>query len=68
MSSRTGKWAYALVEYDLAGELLKFTRGQIVADFIVERRINDEHDLEVSCITCTPWELYFDGLVCDDGQ
>ena len=68
MSGRTGKWVYALVEYDLAGELLKFTRGQIVADFIVEHRINDEHDLEVRCITCTPWELYFDGLVCDDGQ
>ena len=57
-----------LVEYDLACEPLKSMRGQIVADFIVEHRINDKHDLEVSYITCTPWRLYFDGSVCDDGQ
>ena len=43
-------------------------RGQIIADFIVEHRINDKHDLEVGYITCTTWKLYFDGSVCDDGQ
>ena len=43
-------------------------RGQIIADFIVEHRINDKHDLEIGYITCTPWKLYFDGSVCDDGQ
>jgi hypothetical protein len=31
------------------------------SDFIVEHRINDEHDWEVRYITCTPWKLYFDG-------
>ena len=41
---------------------------QIVADFIVEYRINDEHDLEVGYVTCTPWKLFFDGSACDDGQ
>ena len=30
--------------------------------------VNDKHDLEVGYITCTPWKLYFDGSVCDDGQ
>ena len=54
LSGRIGKWAYALVEYDLAYESLKSMKGQIIADFIVEHRINDEHDLEVSYITCTP--------------
>ena len=68
MSGRIGKWAYALVEYDLTCEPLKSMRGQIVVDFIVEHRINDKHDLEVSYITCTPWKLYFDGSVCDDSQ
>ena len=43
-------------------------RDQIVVDFIVEHRINDKHDLEVGYVTCTPWKLYFDGSVCDDGQ
>ena len=43
-------------------------RGQIIADFIVELRIKDKYDLKVGYVTCTPWKLYFDGSVCDDGQ
>ena len=68
LSGRIGKWAYALIEYDLACEPLKSMKGQIVADFIVKHRINDEHDLEISHIFCTPWKLYFDRSVCDDGR
>ena len=68
LSGRIGKLAYALVEYDLACEPLKSMRGQIVANFIIEHRINDKHDLEVGYITCTPWKLFFDRLACDDGQ
>ena len=68
LRGRIGKWAYALVEYDLAYESLKSVKGQIVADFIVEYWINDEHNLKVGYITCTPWKLYFDGSVCDDGR
>ena len=68
LSGRIGKWVYALIEYDLACEPLKSMKDQIVADFIVEHRINDEHDLEISHIFCTPWKLYFDGSVCDDGR
>ena len=68
LSGKIGKRAYALVEYDLACGSLKSMRGQIVADFIVEHRINDKHGLEVGYVTCTPWKLYFDGLVCDDGR
>ena len=37
-------------------------------DFIAEHRFNDEHNLEVDYVICTPWKLYFDGSVCDDGQ
>ena len=58
----------ALVKYDLGCEPLKSMRGQIVVDFIIEHWINDEYDLEVGYITCTPWKLYFDGSVCDDGK
>ena len=67
MSGRIGKWAYALVEYDLAYEPLRAIRGQIVADFIVKHWINDEHDLEVGYVTYTLWKLFFDGSACDDG-
>ena len=41
LSGRVGKWAYALVEYDLHCEPLKSMKGQIVADFIVEHRIDE---------------------------
>ena len=68
LSGRIGKWAYALVEYNLAYESLKSVKGQTVADFIIEYHINDEHDFEVGYITCTLWKLYFDGSVCDDGR
>ena len=52
----------------MACEPLKSIKGQIVADFIVEHRINDELDLEVSYIVCKLWRLYFDGSVCDEGR
>jgi len=54
LSGIIGKWAYALVEFNWAYESLRAVRSQIVADFIVEHWINDEHDLEVGYITCTP--------------
>jgi len=54
LSGRIGKWAYALVEYDLAYESLRAIGGQIVADFIVEHQISDEHDLKIGYVTCTP--------------
>ena len=68
LSSQIGKWAYALVEYDLACEPLRSMKDQIIADFIDEHWINDEHDLEIDYIICTPWKLYFDGSDCDDGR
>ena len=66
LSGRIGKWAYALVEYDLTYESLRTMRGQVVTDFIVDHRIKDEED--VSYISVCPWKLYFDGSVCRDGQ
>ena len=52
----------------MAYESLRAVRGQIVADFIVENRISDEHDLKIGYVTCTPCKLFFDGSACDDGQ
>jgi hypothetical protein len=40
LSGRMGKWAYALVEYDLVYEPLRSMKGQVVADFIVDRAID----------------------------
>jgi ribonuclease HI len=68
LSGRIGKWAYALIEYDLAYEPLKSMKGQVVADFIVEHQIDDTHKLDISYLTVTPWTLYFDGSVCNEGE
>jgi hypothetical protein len=52
----------------LAYEQSKSMKGQVVADFIVEHRIDDTHKLDISYLTVTPWTLYFDGSVCIEGQ
>jgi hypothetical protein len=66
LSGRMSKWAYALVEYDLAYEPLRSMKGQVVADFIVDHAIDVDHS--GSLIQLKPWGLYFDGSVCNKGQ
>jgi hypothetical protein len=66
LSGRIGKWAYALVEYDLAYKLLISMKGQVVTDFIVDHAIDMDHS--VGFVQLKPWELFFDGSVCSKGQ
>jgi hypothetical protein len=54
MSSRIGKWAYALIEYDLAYHSLTSMKGHVVDDFIVEHQIDDIPELDISYHTITP--------------
>jgi hypothetical protein len=63
---RIGKWAYALVEYDLAYEPLKSIKGQVVADFIVDHAVDMDHSVDF--IQLKSWGLYFDGSICSKGQ
>jgi ribonuclease HI len=67
LSGRIGKWAYALIEYDLICEPLKSMKGQVVANFIVQHSIDKQLDLNVGYLTFTPWKLHFDGSVCKSG-
>jgi hypothetical protein len=61
LSGRVGKWAYALLEYNLHCEPIGSMKGQIVANFIVQHRIDKQLDLDVGYVTFTPWKLHFDG-------
>jgi hypothetical protein len=61
-----GKWAYALVEYDLAYELLRSMKGQVVTDFIVDHAVDVDHSVDF--VQLKPWGLYFEGSVCSKGQ
>jgi ribonuclease HI/probable phosphoglycerate mutase len=42
-------------------------KGQIVADFIIGRRVDKKLDLNVGYVTFTTWKLHFDGSICKDG-
>jgi hypothetical protein len=72
LRGRLGKWAYSLIEYDLVFESLKTMKSQVVADFIVEHRVDVEHDdslsLDTNFISSTSWKLYFNGSACSSGQ
>jgi hypothetical protein len=66
LSGRMAKWAYALVEYDLAYELLRSMKGQVIDDFIVDHVVDVDHS--VNFVQLKPWGLYFVGLVYSKGQ
>jgi ribonuclease HI len=66
LSGRIGKWAYALVEYDLAHKPLRSMTGQVVANFIVDHTVDMDHPVDF--IQLKLWGLYFDGSVCSTGQ
>jgi hypothetical protein len=68
LSGRIEKWAYALMEYDLAYELLKSMKCQVVADFIVQHSIDQNSDGSCNIVSIRPWKLFFDGSACGEGQ
>jgi hypothetical protein len=68
LSGRIGKWAYALIEYDLAYESLKSIKGQVVSAFIVEHSIDHNSNGSCNLVTIHSWKLFFDGSVCREGQ
>jgi ribonuclease HI len=68
LSGRIGKWAYALIEYDLAYEPLKSMKGQVIADFIVGYSIDQNSNESCKLVSIHPCKLFFDGSECREGQ
>jgi hypothetical protein len=68
LSGRIGKWAYALIEYDLAYEPFKSMKSQVVVDFIVGHSIDQNSDEICNLMSIHPWKLFFDGLTCREDQ
>jgi ribonuclease HI len=53
-----------LVEYDLTYEPLHAMKGQVVADFIVNHKVETDDEC---LITMSAWSLFFYGSVCAQG-
>jgi hypothetical protein len=68
LSGRIGKWANALIEYNLAYETLKSIKDQVVADFIVGHSIDQSSDESCNLVSIRPWKLFFDSSACRKGQ
>jgi hypothetical protein len=68
LSGRIGKWAYALIEYDLPYEPLKSMKDQVVADFIVGYSIDQNNDESCNLVSIHQWKLFFDGSACRECQ
>jgi hypothetical protein len=68
LSGRIRKWAYALIEYDLAYEPLKSMKGQIIADFIIGHSIDQNNDESCNLVSIHPCKLFFDGSAYREGQ
>jgi hypothetical protein len=54
LSGRIEKWAYALIQYDLAYEPLKSIKGQVVVDFIVGHNIDQNSDESCNLVSIHP--------------
>ena len=43
-------------------------RSQIITVSIIKHPIYDMHNIVMNLVSLVPWRLYFDGLVCSNGQ
>ncbi|GJW24446.1 reverse transcriptase domain-containing protein [Tanacetum coccineum] len=70
VARRLQKWSIELGEYDIQYRPRTSVKGQILADFIVERPKDDFPDtpMEVEEELPNPWTLFTDGSSCVDGS
>ncbi|GJT60221.1 reverse transcriptase domain-containing protein [Tanacetum coccineum] len=70
VARRLQKWNIGLGEYDIQYRPRTSVKGQILADFIVERPEDDPQDtpMEAEEELPDPWTLFMDGSSCVDGS
>ncbi|GJZ59213.1 reverse transcriptase domain-containing protein [Tanacetum coccineum] len=70
VAGRLIKWRFELEEHDIYYRLRMSVKGQILADFIVERPKDDPLDtpMEDKEELPDPWVLFIDGSSCIDGS
>jgi ribonuclease HI len=68
LSKRIKKWAYYLIEHDLAYKPWKSMKGQVVVDFIIGHSMDQNKDGLFSLVSISPWKLFFYGSTCREGQ
>ncbi|GJV10606.1 reverse transcriptase domain-containing protein, partial [Tanacetum coccineum] len=70
VAGRLQKWSIELGEYDIQYRPRTSVKGQILADFIVERPEDDPLDtpMEAEEELPDPWTLFTDGSSCVDGS
>jgi hypothetical protein len=68
LSERIEKWAYALIEYDLAYKTLKSMKCQVVADFIIGHNIDRNSAGSCNLVSIHPWKLFFDVSAYREGH
>ncbi|GKA23905.1 reverse transcriptase domain-containing protein [Tanacetum coccineum] len=70
VAGRLQKWSIELGEYDIKYRPRTSVKGQILADFIVERSEDDPLDtpMEAKEELLDPWTLFTDGSSCVDGS
>ncbi|GKF02765.1 reverse transcriptase domain-containing protein, partial [Tanacetum coccineum] len=70
VAGKLQKWSIKLGEYDIQYRPRTSVKGQILADFIVERPEDDPLDtpMEAEEELPDPWTLFKDGSSCVDGS
>jgi hypothetical protein len=68
LSGKIRKWAYALIEYDLAYKSLKSMKDQVVMDIIVGHSFDQNSDESYNLVSIHPWKLFFNGSACRESQ
>lgn len=67
-SGRLQKWRVLLGEHNISYRLRTAVKGQILADFIIEKPYTDAEPSRKKMELQEPWVLFTDGSSCEDGS